>query len=75
MDEIELNRMDVYVWYDVMFVNNMDDDQDMISSGKEIPVLKLLGCALFGNLIHVGILTLLESNVLIYISQYMYGMR
>jgi len=24
-------------------------DRDIVSSGKEIPVLRLLGCALFGD--------------------------
>jgi len=39
--------MNVYVLYYVvsMFVN----DPDIVSSGKEIPVLRLLGCALFGD--------------------------
>jgi len=43
--------MNVYVWYDVisMFVNDVVCDQDTVSSGKEISVLRLLGCALFGD--------------------------
>ena len=47
----ELDGMNVYVWYDVisMFVNDVVCDQDTVSSGKEIPVLRLLGCALFGD--------------------------
>ena len=45
------NWMNVYVWYDVisMFVNDVVCDRDTVSSGKEIPVLRLLGCALFGD--------------------------
>jgi len=43
--------MNVYVLYDVvsMLVNNVVCDRDIVSSGKEIPVLRLLGCALFGD--------------------------
>jgi len=43
--------MNGYEWYDVvsMFVNDEVCDRDIISSGKEIPVLRLLGCALFGD--------------------------
>jgi len=43
--------MNFYVLYDVisMFVNDMVCDRDIISSGKEIPVLRLLGCVLFGD--------------------------
>ena len=43
--------MNVYEWYDVvsMFVNDVVCDRDIVSSGKEIPVLRLLGCALFGD--------------------------
>jgi len=54
LDEFELNG-NVYVRYDVvsMFVNDMVCDQDIISSGKEIPVLRLLGRALFGDLIYL----------------------
>ena len=50
-DEFELNWMNVYVWYDVvsMFVNDVVCDRDIVSSGKEILVLRLLGCALFGD--------------------------
>jgi len=44
--------MNVYVWYDVvsMFGNDVvyDRDIDIVSSRKEIPVLRLLGC-LFGD--------------------------
>jgi len=52
LDEFELN---VYVWYDVvsMFVNDVVCDQDIVSSGKEIPVLRLLGCALFEDSIYL----------------------
>jgi len=32
-----------------MFVNDVMCDQDIVSSGKEIPVLGLLGYALFGG--------------------------
>jgi len=41
--------MNVYVRYDVlsMFVNEVVCDQDIVSSGKKIPVLRLLGCVLF----------------------------
>jgi len=44
--------MNVYVLYDVvsMFVKYVVCDQDIVSSRKEIPVLRLLGCALFGDL-------------------------
>ena len=51
MDEFELNGMNVYVWYDVvsMFVNDVVCDRDIVSSVKDIPVLRLLGCALFGD--------------------------
>ena len=47
--EFELNGMNVYEWYDVVsvFVNDVVCDRDIVSSGKEIPVLRLLGCALF----------------------------
>jgi len=43
--------MNVYEWYNVvsMFVNDVVCDRDIVSSGKEIPVLRLLGCALFGD--------------------------
>ena len=55
MDEFELNEMNAYEWYDVisMFVNDVVCDRDIVSSGKEIPVLRLLGCALFGDLIYL----------------------
>jgi len=33
-----------------MFVNDVVCDRDIVSSGKEIPVLRLLRCALFGDL-------------------------
>ena len=36
-----------------MFVNDVVCDQDIVSSGKEIPVLRLLGCALFENSIYL----------------------
>jgi len=32
-----------------MFVNDVVCDRDIVSSGKEITVLRLLGCALFGD--------------------------
>jgi len=43
--------MNVYVLYDVVliFVNNVVCDWDIVSLGNEIPVLRLLGCALFGD--------------------------
>jgi len=46
-----MNWMNGYVLYDVisMFVNDVVCDRDIVSAGKEIPVLRLLGCALFGN--------------------------
>jgi len=48
-------EMNVYVWYDVisMFVNDVVCDRDIVSSGKEIPVLRLLGRALFGDSIYL----------------------
>jgi len=54
-DEFELNWMNVYGWYDVvsMFVNDVVCDWDIVSSGKEIPVLKLLECALFVDSIYL----------------------
>jgi len=47
----QLNGMNVYVLYYVvsMFVNDVVCDRDIVSSGKEIPVLRLLGYALFGD--------------------------
>jgi len=44
LEEFELNRMNVYVLYDVipMFVNDVACDQDMISSGKDILVSRLI---------------------------------
>jgi len=55
LDKFELNGMNVYEWYDVvsMFVNDVVCDRDIVSSGKEIPVLRLLGCALFGDSIYL----------------------
>ena len=55
LDEFELNRMNVYVWYDVvsMFVNDVVCDRDIVSSRKEIPLLRLLTCALFGDSIYL----------------------
>jgi len=55
LDEFELNGMNVYVWYYVisMFVNDVLCDWDIVSSGKEIPVLRLLGRALFGDSIYL----------------------
>jgi len=43
--------MNVYVLYDVVsiFFNDVVWDWNIVSSGKEIPVLRLLGCTLFGN--------------------------
>jgi len=43
--------VNIYVWYDVvsMFVNDVVCDRYIVSSGKEIPVLRLLGCVLFGD--------------------------
>jgi len=51
LDEFELNGMNVYVFYYVvsMFVNDLVCHRNIVSSGKEIPVLRLLGCALFGD--------------------------
>jgi len=48
LDEFELNRMNVYVRYDVvsMFVNDVVCDQDIVSSGKGIPMLRSLRCSL-----------------------------
>jgi len=62
LDEFDLNGMNVYVWYDAvsMFVNYVMCDRDIVYSGNEIPVLRLLGRALFGDSIYPGgILTLL----------------
>jgi len=55
LDEYDLNKMNVYIWYDVvsMFVNDVVCDWDIVSSGKEIPVLRLLGCALFRDSIYL----------------------
>jgi len=50
-----MNWMNVYVLYDVVsiFVNDVVYDRDIISSRKEIPVLRLLGRALFGDSIYL----------------------
>jgi len=55
LDEFELDWMDIYIWYDVvsMFVNGVVCDWDIISSGKEILVLRLLGCTFFGDSIYL----------------------
>jgi len=47
--------MSVYVWYDVvsMFVNDVVCDRDIVSSGKEILVLRLLRCTLFGDSVYL----------------------
>jgi len=44
LDEFELNGMNVYIWYDAvsMFVNDVVCDRDIVSSRKEIPVLRLI---------------------------------
>jgi len=44
-----MNWINVYVLYDLVsiFVNDVVCDRDIVSSGKEILVLRLLGCALF----------------------------
>jgi len=62
LDEFELNWMNVYVLYDAvsMFVNDVVYDRDIVSSGKEILVLRLVGCALFWGF--GGILTLLVHS-------------
>jgi len=54
-NEFELNGMNIYGWYDVvsMFVNDVMCDRDIVSSGKEIPVLRLLGYALLGDSIYL----------------------
>jgi len=46
--------MNVYVIYDVvsMFVIDVVCDWDTVSWGKEIPVLRSLGCVLFVDLIN-----------------------
>jgi len=36
-----------------MFVNDVVCDRDIVSSGKEIPVLRLLECALFRDSIYL----------------------
>ena len=36
-----------------MFVNDVVCDRDIVSSGKKILVLRLLGCALFGDSIYL----------------------
>jgi len=47
--------MNVYVWYDVvlMYVNNVVCDRDIVSSEKEIFMLRLLGHVLFGDSIYL----------------------
>jgi len=42
--EFELNGMNVYEWYNVvsMFVNDVVCDRNIVSSGKEISLLRLL---------------------------------
>ena len=39
LGELELNKMNVYGWYDVisMFVNDLESDKDIIFSGEKIP--------------------------------------
>jgi len=51
MNMMEWNGTNVYVWYDVVsiFVNYVVCDRDIVSSGKEICVLRLLRCALVGD--------------------------
>jgi len=46
-----MNLMNINVLYYVvsLIVNDVVCDRDIVSSGKEIPVLRLLGCALFGD--------------------------
>ena len=46
-----MNWMNVSVLYYVvsLFVNDVVCDRDIVSSGEEIPVLRLLGYALFGD--------------------------
>ena len=55
LDEFELNRMNVYIWYDVVsiFVNDVVSNRDIVSLGKEIFVFRLLRCALFGDSIYL----------------------
>jgi len=36
-----------------MFVNDVVCDEDIVSSEKEITLLRLLGCALFGDSIYL----------------------
>jgi len=52
---IWIEWINVYVWYDVVsiFVNDAVCDQDIVCLGKDIPVLRLLGRVLFGDLIYL----------------------
>jgi len=52
LDEFELNGMNVYGWYDAlsMFVNDMEWWSRHNIFRKGDIMLRLLGCALFGNL-------------------------
>jgi len=47
--------MNVYISYDVvsMFMNDVVCDWNIVSPRKEIPVLRLLDCALFGDSIYL----------------------
>ena len=38
-----------------MFVNDVVCDWDIVASGNDIPVLRLLGCALFGDSIYLRV--------------------
>jgi len=55
LDEYELNWMNVCVWYNEvsMFVNDVVCDWDIVSSWKEIFVLRLLERVLFGDSIYL----------------------
>jgi len=55
LDEFELNRMNVYIWYDVVsiFVSDVVCHRGIVFLGKEIHVLRLLGYALFGDSIYL----------------------
>ena len=50
-----MNWINVYVLYDVvsMFMNDVVCDRYIVSSEKEIPVLRLLKHALFGDSIYL----------------------
>jgi len=37
------------IMYYQCFMNDVECDRDIVSSGKKIPMLRLLGCALFGD--------------------------